>query len=237
VDVDFNQLIALQRLDIKLKHLSAFLDTIPARVAAIDAKIEKSSQDLSLAKDRLAQNLKRRREFEGEVKDFKAHISKYKVQLNEVKTNKEYTALLHEIDQAKAKVDGLEEEIISEMLAADDIERDIRAASETCRQAEEVFQKEKDALLARKASLEARRDRIRAEREAQAGTVPPETLDLYQAIFAKRTGLVLSRVKGDFCSLCHMRIRPQVLEELMAGSSLILCEACGRILLWIQPPD
>ena len=236
MDVDFNQLIALQRLDAKLKHLSAFLDTIPGKVAAIDAKIEKSALDLAQAKDRLAQNQKARRDLEGQVKDVKAHISKYKVQLNDVKTNKEYTALLHEIDAAKARVDAFEESIISEMLAADDIERSIRAAAETCRQAEEVFQKEKEALLAHKARLEARRDRVRAERDAQQAAVPSEALVLYQAIFHKRAGVVLSPVKGDFCSLCHMRIRPQVLEELMAMSSIILCEACGRILLWTKKP-
>jgi len=236
VDVDFNQLIALQRLDTKLKHLSAFLDTIPAKIAAIDAKIEKSSQDLAQAKDRLAQNQKTRRDLEGQVKDAKAHISKYKVQLNDVKTNKEYTALLHEIDTAKARVDAFEESIISEMLAADDIEREIRAAAETCRRAEDVFKKEKEALLARKARLEAQRDRVRSERDAQQAAVPAEALALYQAIFHKRAGIVLSPVKGDFCSLCHMRIRPQVLEELMAMSSLILCEACGRILLWTKKP-
>ncbi|MCJ7587492.1 MAG: hypothetical protein MUQ00_06295 [Candidatus Aminicenantes bacterium] len=237
MDVDFNQLIALQRLDTKLKHLSAFLDTIPAKVAAIDAKIEKSSQDLAQAKDRLAQNQKKRRDFEGQVKDIKSHISKYKVQLNDIKTNKEYTALLHEIDNAKAKVDAIEESIICEMLAADDIEGDIRAATETCRQAEGVFKKEKEVFLVRKAALEGRLERVRAEREAHLRTVPGEALDHYQAIFHKRAGIVLSPVKGDFCSLCHMRIRPQVLEELTAGSALILCEACGRILLWTKKPD
>jgi predicted nucleic acid-binding Zn-ribbon protein len=236
VDVDFNQLIALQRLDAKLKHLSAFLDTIPAKVAAIDARIEKSSQDLAQAKDRLAQNQKTRRDLEGQVKDVKAHISKYKVQLNDVKTNKEYTALLHEIDGAKAKVDAFEEAIISEMLAADDIERTIRAAGEAFRQAEDVLRKEKEALLARKDRLEAQRDRIREARDARQESVPAEALALYQAIFHKRAGVVLSPVKGDFCSLCHMRIRPQVLEELMSLSSLILCEACGRILLWSKKP-
>ncbi|MBN2207372.1 MAG: hypothetical protein JW742_08205 [Candidatus Aminicenantes bacterium] len=236
MDVDFNQLIALQRLDAKLKHLSAFLDTIPAKVAAIDAKIEKSRQDLAEAKDRLTQNQKTRRDLESQVKDIKAHISKYKVQLNDVKTNKEYTALLHEIDGAKSKVDAFEESIISEMLVADDIEREIRAAAETCRKAEDVFQKDKDALLARKGRLEARRDRVRAERDAQQAAVSAEVLALYQAISHKRAGVVLSPVKGDFCSLCHMRIRPQVLEELMAMSSIILCEACGRILLWTKKP-
>lgn len=236
MDVDFNQLIALQRLDAKLKHLSAFLDTIPAKIAVIDAKIEKSSQDLAQARDRLTQNQKTRRDLEGQVKDIKSHISKYKVQLNDVKTNKEYTVLLHEIDAAKARVDGYEESIISEMLAADDIEREIRAAAESCRKAEDVFQKEKEALLARKARLETQRDRVRAERDAQQAAVPTEALALYQAISHKRAGVVLSPVKGDFCTLCHMRIRPQVLEELMAMSSIILCEACGRILLWTKKP-
>ncbi|OQX53470.1 MAG: hypothetical protein B5M54_06840 [Candidatus Aminicenantes bacterium 4484_214] len=55
---------------------------------------------------------------------------------------------------------------------------------------------------------------------------------MYHKIAAKRQGIALSPVHDEFCSLCHMRIRPQVINELKAGQTIILCENCGRILYW-----
>jgi len=71
---------------------------------------------ITLAKERMAQNQKKRRDLEAEVKDIREQISKYNRQLNEVKTNREYSSLLKEIEEAKQKVNDMEEEIISEML-------------------------------------------------------------------------------------------------------------------------
>lgn len=51
------------------------------------------------------------------------------------------------------------------------------------------------------------------------------------------SGIALSPVTDDFCSMCHMRIRPQVLNELKEAKKLIICEACGRILYWKQRPE
>jgi predicted nucleic acid-binding Zn-ribbon protein len=50
-------------------------------------------------------------------------------------------------------------------------------------------------------------------------------------------GTAMSRVNDDFCSLCMMRVRPQLLDEIIAGKALITCEACGRILYWEAPRD
>jgi len=50
-------------------------------------------------------------------------------------------------------------------------------------------------------------------------------------------GVALSPIKDDdFCSLCQMRVRPQMLNELMEMKQVILCEACGRILYLPKPP-
>ena len=57
-------------------------------------------------------------------------------------------------------------------------------------------------------------------------------MNLYKTIFKKKNGISLSPVTGDFCSMCHMRVRPQVLNELKERNKIILCENCGRILYW-----
>jgi len=237
VDIDYEKLISLQKLDSEIRQVSLFLDNTPQRLEDIDKKVEHSSQAVSRAKENLAQNQKTRRELESQVKDIRVHISKYKVQLNEVKTNKEYTALLHEIEEDQKKIDKIEEDIISAMLAADDIEKEIREANQRFSQDREKFDKEKDLIQLKKRELEEKIKRIQKDRDEILPRIPPEQLSLYSRIFRKMSGIALSPVTDDFCSMCHMRIRPQVLNELKEAKKLIICEACGRTLYWKQRPE
>jgi uncharacterized protein len=238
VDIEFEKLIGLQHLDSEIRHLSVFLDGIPSLLEDIHKRIQAGSKEVAQARERLAQNQKRRREQEGRVKDIKVQITKYKRQLNEVKTNKEYTTLLKEIEEAQHSVDSMEEEVISEMLAADDIEEEIRAATRRHEQEEENLVKEQEVLKQKKTEMEAKIERLTAEKDSVLPQVPSDQVALYQRISIKKSGVALSPVNGDFCSMCHMRIRPQVLNELRDTKKLILCENCGRILYWVKiPPE
>ena len=236
MDIEFEKLISLQHLDSEIRHLSVFLDGIPSLLEDIHKRIEAGSKEVAQARERLALNQKKRREQEGKVKDIKVQITKYKRQLNGVKTNKEYTTLLKEIEEAQHSVDSMEEEVISEMLAADDIEEEIRAATRRHQQEEENLLKEQDILKQKKAEMEVKIEKLTAEKDSLLPQVPSDQIALYQRISIKKSGVALSPVNGDFCSMCHMRIRPQVLNELRDTKKLILCENCGRILYWVKTP-
>ncbi len=232
MDIEFEKLINLQKLDKEITDVSLLLENIPARIEEINKKIETSSQIVTLAKKNMAQNQKKRRELEAEVKDIKEQISKYNRQLNEVKTNREYSSLLKEIEEGRQKVNDLEDKIISEMLSADEIEDEIKATSQEYSETEEKFSKEKDALQKEKKGLEAKRAKLTQEKEELTPKIPSEQLNLYLKIFKKKRGIALSPVNEEFCSMCHMRIRPQVINELRGKDKIILCENCGRILYW-----
>ena len=232
MDIEFEKLINFQKLDKEITDVSLLLENIPPRIEEINKKIEIRSQIVTLAKKNMAQNQKKRRELEVEVKDIKEQISKYNRQLNEVKTNREYSSLLKEIEEGRQKVNDLEDEIISEMLSADEIEDEIKATSQKYSEAEETFSKEKDALQKEKKGLEAKRAKLTQEKEELTPKIPSEQLNLYLKIFKEKRGIALSPVNEEFCSMCHLRIRPQVINELKGKDKIILCENCGRILYW-----
>jgi predicted nucleic acid-binding Zn-ribbon protein len=237
VDVDFELIIELQRLDSELHDAALVLEGIPRLVQDVDKRIQATTKLVADAKDKMVQNQKKRRELENDVKDLKTQIGKYKRQLNEVKTNKEYTSLLHEIEEAQHKVDSLEEAIIAEMLAADDVEEEIQAALRKQSTEEDSLNKEKSVLDQKMKETEARFAALAKEREALLPRIPPEQLRLYEAIAQKKGGTALSPVTGDFCAMCHMRVRPQMLNEIRDKTKVILCEACGRILYWTAKPE
>jgi len=232
VETDFEKLIQLQNLDIEIKNTSLLLEVLPRQVKEIDQKIEETLKIVQDAKDKLAQNQKTRRDLEAEVQDLKGKITKYKRQLNEVRTNKEYSSLLKEIEETQAKIDSLEEEIIEEMLAADDIEKEIKSADQKAVEIQNDLTKQKEDILKKKKEIEDEKRTLQKGKEDLLPQVPSDQLDLYNQIFAKKSGIVLSPLRDEFCSMCHMRIRPQMVNELLAGNKIILCENCGRILYY-----
>lgn len=237
MDIDFEKLIQLQNLDSEMKQTTLFLESIPRLIEDIDRKIKAGSEAVADAKDKLGVNQKARRDLEASVKDVKVTIAKFKRQLGEVKTNKEYTALLHEIDESQREVDAVEERIISEMLAADDIDEEIRSATLKQNQEHETLRADQAVLELKKREMESRRDALIAAREAVVPLIPADQMKLYMSIFNKKNGAALSGVKAEFCSLCHVRIRPQMLNEIRDKSKIYLCENCGRILYWTVKPE
>jgi predicted nucleic acid-binding Zn-ribbon protein len=237
VDIDFDLIIQLQHLDSEIHATTLVIEGIPRLIQDIDKRIQTDSKLVAETKEKMAQNQKKRRDQETEVKDLKVQIGKYKRQLNEVKTNKEYTSLLREIEEAQHKVDGLEEAIIAEMLAADDIEEEIKAATLKQGVEEENLRKERLVLDEKAKELGKKKARLLQEREALLPKIPPDQMRLYQAIFLKKGGVALSPVKDDFCAMCHMRIRPQMLNEIHDRVKIILCDNCGRILYWPAKPE
>ena len=237
MDIDFEKLIQLQNLDSEMKQTTLFLESIPRLIEDIDRKIKAGSQAVADAKDKLAVNQKARRDLEASVKDVKVKIAKFKRQLGEVKTNKEYTVLLHEIEESQREVDAVEERIISEMLTADDIDEEIRSATRRQNKEHETLRADQAVLELKKREMESRRDALIAEREALVPLIPADQMKLYMSMFNKKNGTALSAVKGEFCSLCHVRIRPQMLNEIRDKSKIYLCENCGRILYGTVKPE
>ncbi len=235
MDIAFERLIKLQDVDTEIARLASLLDSIPGRLEAIDKRIQASSDVVAKAKEKLSSNQKKRRELEGDIKTLRETISKYKRQQNDVKSNKDSEAIKKEIAETQGKIESIEETILNEMIAADDVEKEIKAAQVEQAAQEGTLKAEKTAVAAEKADLDAHKAALEAERGGLLPSIPPDQVRLYHRILAKKAGIAMSQVTDDFCSLCQMRVRPQLLDELIARKSIILCEACGRILYWKTP--
>ena len=237
METEFENLIKLQKLDIEIRNTSVLLDDIPHQIEEIDKKSEESLQIVQTAKDNFSLNQKKRRNLETELQDAKEKIEKYKRQLNDVKTNKEYSSLLKEIEEANAKIDSLEEEIIGEMLSADDIEKEIKAASKKAEEVQAELSRKKDAIFQEKNKAEEKLKDIESEKEQLLPKIPSDQMKLYKQISRTKNGIVLSPVTEEFCTMCHMRVRPQMVNELIAKTQIITCENCGRILYYAKKSD
>jgi len=229
-------MIQLQKLDNNIHEVSLFLESIPTRISSIDDKIKESEQIIEIAKNKLEQNQKNRRDLESDVQSMKDRLAKYKSQLNTVRTNLEYRSLLKEIDTGQKKIDSLEEDIISEMMAADELDEKIREAEQESAKTGETLSKKKDEINRSKDDQDKDMVKLHRQKEDLLPLISSDSINLYSKLAKNLEGVAMSPVKGEFCSMCFMRIRPQMLNEIKARSETILCENCGRI-LYYEPED
>ena len=167
----------------------------------------------------------------------KERQKKYKSQLNSVKTNLEYSSLLREIDEIQNKIDSVEEQIITEMLMADDLEEAIQSAERQAEVIKDEFSRVKETIIREKETREAEKTALLEKRKTLVPHIPLDLMAQYSALSGKLEGIALSPIKDEFCAMCYMRIRPQMLNEIRSEKEVILCENCGRILYFERSGD
>jgi hypothetical protein len=232
---DLEKLIDLHHAETEIARLEGELAAIPRQREELEARVARDRGRLDAAREALEGSQKVRKQNETAVQDLEGKRSKYKGQLMDVKTNKEYTAMLHEIETVEREISTREDQILEEMEKAEGLAADVRREEEAFRGVEADAKKEIAELDARQARLEDERRRMGAEREKVAATIPEAPLKLYQRV-AKLRGTGVAEAKDGVCQACHVTLRPQVWVELRQNEQIIQCSACSRIVYYDPPP-
>ena len=233
MDVNLQTLIHLQEIDTKIVRLEAEAARLPKEIAAVHAAVESAKKDAEQAKGRLDAAKKDQRAKEKDLEVVQAKRAKNEARLYEVKTNKEYSAVLIEIEDIKQEKARVEEEILVLMESQERLAADIREAEARFKQRESEGRGQEATLKDQLRGIEADLAGVRTERKELATKLPGNILADYDRILRARAGLALVPVaKPNFCGACRVTITPQRLQELRAQSSLIPCESCGRYLYW-----
>ena len=228
-------LIALQALDTAADSARKRLADLPAAEQAIDARIAAASTAVETAKARLAANQTARRALEKEVAGVDSRLARFDDHKASVKTNHEYTALLHEISTAKAEKDAVEERLLGLMEEADTIASDVKAADEARVVVEREAADARATITAERRTVEAEVARLSAARSQDAADVPVPLLAKYEQLRKQRRGIAVARVAGELCEACHVRLRPTVVQQIRRNTEIVSCDSCQRI-LFFEPP-
>jgi hypothetical protein len=235
MNADLEKLIDLHHAETELKRLDGELAEIPRLRGEVEARVARDRGRLDAAREALEASQKTRKQNETAVQDLEGKRSKYKGQLMDVKTNKEYTAMLHEIETVEKEITTREDQILEEMEKAESLGAEVKREEEAFRSVEEDARKESAQLDARRTGLEEQRRRVAAEQERIAATIPEGPLRLYRRVAGLR-GSGVAEARDGVCQACHVKMRPQPWVELRQNEQLVQCEACSRILYYEPPP-
>ena len=230
-------LLELQRLDQTITTLRAHLDGLPKRMRDADSQLKGARAAVTSAKESFTQALGQRKKLELDAAQWKERAKKYRDQSSSVKTNEAYKALQQEIAGAEATASKIEDQVLEQMMAIDEIERRLKHAEADLKESETAVASEKKQIEAQFTDEKKKSADASAERDQIAKRVPEDVLDLYTRISKKHPGSAMAEARGDQCRACGLRVLPHILQLLTcdADEELFRCESCGRILYSLEP--
>jgi predicted nucleic acid-binding Zn-ribbon protein len=233
VHPDLQRVIALQRLDTAAQHAERRLADEPERAKALDARLDAARQRVATAKDRLVTNQQARREIEKNVALHQGRLSKFRDQAMAVKTNQEYHAVQKEIGFAQGEIKTLEDMVLERMLEGDDLAAALKQADAGLAAELKAVEAERKAMAAEHAELNASLEKMRGDRAGLVAQIAPHVLAIFELVSKRRHGVAVAEAKDGICTICHVRLRPQVFNSVRRNEEIIQCDSCHRILFFV----
>ena len=230
MNADLERIIALQKLVSAAHDAERRLADEPEREKALSARVEAARQAVAVSKDRLTQNQNARRVVEKDVALHQGRLSKFREQAMAVKTNQEYHAVQKEIGFAEGEVKTLEDKILEFMVEADDLTTLVKHAEAGLALEQKAVEADCREAAAELKDLKSSLERITAERAEVVRGLDSRALAMFELVAGRRNGVGVAQARDGICTVCHVRLRPQVFNTVLRNDQIIQCDSCQRIL-------
>jgi predicted nucleic acid-binding Zn-ribbon protein len=223
-----------QKINIQIIENERKLLLAPKNIERMDKEIKGIKDKVEKEKGMIEELEKERKRKEKELDVEKEKIKKFESRLYEVKTNKEYQALLKEIEGTKETNDKTEEEIIIIMEKVEELKKDFESSLTHFKKREKESENEKNRLEKEINSMDKTIMDLKQSRDKLLSTVSDNLRATYNTLIEKRNGIAVVNVKNGVCLGCFMNIPPQLFIEVTKNRQLILCPSCNRIFYFID---
>ena len=225
----------LYRLQDRLRFVSARekeRDTIPAELTEVDREYREKVDAVDGLKKRLSDADVERRRAHAELSEHRDRLRKYQSQLRAVQNQREYGAVLNEIDGVEKLVRAAEDKILN-------LDEEIQSATKELAGRQELLpletEQHEERLKDWRVTQRQINDELTSAQEEisrlESAMHPRDRVE-FSRLMEKKGGQAIVLVSGVSCSACHVKVRPAALQALKAGREIIYCDSCKRILYW-----
>ena len=223
-------LLKIQELALEIQAAKVVVDGAPARLEEAENRFRERNAEYVEIRDRYdaIEADRASRSFElGTLEESRQH---YQDSLMQVKNQREYAAALKEIDAVKSRIGDHEEAILTSMEEVEALKTDLEARVAHIESERAIVEHERAEIEAAVADALARTEQATAERVAIEAALPTGLVANVRRVEEGRKGLFLVKAERESCSACHVRLRPQVYQEIKQASQIHICGNCRRYL-------
>jgi len=225
-------LIKLQEEDREVDRLKWQIRQGPERIRVLGKELQTLEEDIEADKGRIQDLTKSQRQYEADIEDGLAHIRKSRGRLMNIKNNREYRALLKEIEETKKENMAKEDMILSCLEELEGLNEELEAKGKSLSAMQDRIKSEEITIGKEVAHFQEELSDVEKSRKNLMQTIDSRLFAKYKQIKARSGGIAISLVHNATCSECHLSIPPQMYNELQKQDTLKFCPHCQRILYW-----
>jgi len=230
-------LIELQKIDNRVAELENYLNEIPDELKNLKNEKERLAVQYEKLETRLNSLKVEKNELEASSAEKNKLLDNAQKKLTTVKNNKEYEAVLKELDTLKKEIYEEELKVLELNDEIETNEKDFKACSEkkeqVDKQYEELMTKRDEENISHKQELEE----LREKRKEAVKSVRKQILSKYEMIRKARNNLAIVRVENETCTGCYMKVPPQLYVEVKKEHSIQQCPNCQRFLYFYEDAE
>lgn len=228
---EIHKLIELQEIDSQIYKLQEEKnDLLPAQLQELKADSEEKSKIFADSEEKLKNIQLKKKDRELELKTKEAGLQKLQTQLYQLKSNKDYQAMLKEIESHKADMSVIEENLLLIMEELDAAKKERETQKENLAQEEKTFKEKEASLNNLIKDSEAKINNLKIKRDSLTNEIDKKIILKYEGLLKTRQGSALIPVENNHCGACQMQLNHQTINEIKMLERLVCCNNCVRIL-------
>ncbi|MEW5924715.1 MAG: C4-type zinc ribbon domain-containing protein [Candidatus Zixiibacteriota bacterium] len=229
---DIELLLKLQVIDYDLGELERSKEYIPDMMENLKREIKEAQELFQKTEKELSESQVMQKSLELEISVKQEELKKLQGQMMSIKTNKEYDALISQIDNVKEAISERETQVLELIEKVEKLNNGIEDYRQ--KSTEIADQNEKQlAILKEKMDSVGTKISIKEDERLRIGIqVPKRTMSVYERVRKNRGGDVVVAVKKRACGACYKALPPHRIQEIKRGDQIITCDNCGRMLIW-----
>jgi predicted nucleic acid-binding Zn-ribbon protein len=238
--------VELQQAILRIKEAEQRLHGIPDWMRELHDEHAARKAEIDELEQAVEEAARDRRTAEAAVADAQEKLKKFQQQINRVSTQREYGALLHEIDAVKSQIGGYEEQAFSSLERHDLKQKELEEQQDGFRELASRYAAELARWEDEKPAIAQQVTTLREQIEGLRRKLPRQVLAQFERILERNPAGALAPVRlierpgrGPrewHCGICNYRVRPQAVVEIRNGDSLVQCDSCKRVLYLEEEP-
>ncbi|MDH3598969.1 MAG: C4-type zinc ribbon domain-containing protein [Candidatus Tectomicrobia bacterium] len=222
----------LQLLDNRLHTLSDKQNQLPQLLQHYEQACAEAQDLLASDHANIEEAERQRRSLERRLEDDQAQLVKTQNRLHEIKTNREYSAVLAEIDGSKQRISEIEDQVLDLMEETEQLRQAVQAHEQHMQEATRELERQMEKIETAQQEVTQQMDQCGAERQQVLTHLDADLVAAYEKVASRNGGLGAVLLADDSCGGCHLRIRPQLISDVRKQETIVTCPHCRRILLW-----
>ncbi len=234
------QLVALQHVDDAIHGIDADLKAAPQEVEELGRRFAAQDEQRNRVLDKLRHLRDQQKRLDSDIEDDSTRLKKSKSKLMQVANNREYQAVVREMDTMERQNRSREEERLALREETSLQESNLTELEDAWKALQEDLEVKTANLDARLSEGRAKKAELDKKRENTGSEVPAPVLARYEFIRRRLEHPVIVPVDNGICTGCHIAIPPQAYIELQRGQQILSCPNCQRLIYWdnhFQDPE